>query len=78
LLFNFALDYSARKVGIKLYDTYQLLVYADEVNLLADNIDTAKESTETLIDGSKKVSLQVNAEKSKYTFMLLFRHENAG
>jgi hypothetical protein len=32
--------------------------------------------TETLIDASKKVGLEVNAEKTKY--MLLSRHQNAG
>jgi ABC-type siderophore export system fused ATPase/permease subunit len=44
-------------------------VYADDVNLLGDNIDTIKKNTETLIDGSKEVGLQVNAEKTKYTYV---------
>jgi hypothetical protein len=45
------------------------------VNLLGDNIDTIKKHTETLIDASKEVGLEVNAEKTKY--MLLSYHQNA-
>jgi hypothetical protein len=34
------------------------------VNLLGDNIDTIKKNTETSIDASKEVGLEVNAEKT--------------
>jgi hypothetical protein len=37
-------------VGLKLNGAHQLLFYADEVNLLGDNIDTTKKNTQTLID----------------------------
>jgi hypothetical protein len=46
LLFNFALEYAIKKVqkkqvGLKLNGTYQMLFYADDVNLLGDNrVDT--------------------------------------
>jgi hypothetical protein len=63
-------------VGLKLNGTYQLLAYADVVNLLGDNIDTINKNTETLIDASKKVGLKLNVEKTKY--MLVSRDQNAG
>jgi hypothetical protein len=44
-------------VGLKLNMTHQLLVYADDVDLLGDNVYTIKKNTQTLIDASKKVGL---------------------
>jgi hypothetical protein len=61
---------------LKLNGTHQLLVYADDVNLLGDNTDVIKKNTETLIDANKEVGLEVNTEKTKY--MLLSHHQNAG
>jgi hypothetical protein len=80
LLFNFALEYAIQKVqenqtGLKLSRTLQLLAYADDVNLLGDNIDTVKKNMETLIDASKEVGLEINVEKNEY--MLLSCHQNA-
>jgi hypothetical protein len=48
--FKFVLNYVVRKlqvnqVGLKLNGTRHLLVYADDVNLLGDDIDTTKKNT---------------------------------
>jgi hypothetical protein len=64
------------QVGLKLNRAHQLLVCADDVNLLGDNIDTTKKSIESQNDASRDVGLDVNAKKTKY--MLLSRHQNAG
>jgi hypothetical protein len=50
------------QVGLKLNGTHQLLLYADDVNLLGDNIDTIKENKETSTDASKKVGLEIKVE----------------
>jgi hypothetical protein len=78
-LFNFTLKYAIRKVqinqvGLKLIGIHHLLIYADDVNLLGDNIDTLRKNTETLVDASKEV--EVNVEKPKYT--LISHHQSAG
>jgi hypothetical protein len=54
----------------------KLLICADDVNLLGDNIDTIEKNIETLSDASKEVGLEVYAEKTKC--MLLSHHQNAG
>jgi hypothetical protein len=81
LLFNFALEYAIRKVQenqleLKLNGTHQFLAYVDDITLLGDNIDSINKNTETLIDASKEVGLEINVKKTKY--MLLSRHQNVG
>jgi hypothetical protein len=63
------------QVGLKLNGTHRLLAYADDVILLGDNIDTINKS-QTLIDASKEVGLEINIEKTKY--ILLSRQQNVG
>jgi hypothetical protein len=68
LLFNFALEYTIRAVqenqeGLKLSGICQLLAYGDDLNIMAENIDTINKNKETLLDTSKEVGLEVNPEK---------------
>ena len=59
LLFNFSLEYAIGRVqvhldGLKLNGTHQLLVYADDVNMLGESVHTIKKNTEALVFASKE------------------------
>jgi hypothetical protein len=81
LLFRFALEYAIRRVhanqeGLKLNGTHQLLIYADDVNILERSIHAVKKNTEALVIAGKEIGLEINAEKTEY--MVMSRNQNAG
>jgi len=61
---------------LKLNGTHQLLVYADDVNILGGSVHTIKKNAEALVVASKETGLEVNADKMKY--MVMSRDQNAG
>jgi hypothetical protein len=57
---------------MELSGTLQILVYADDINLLGDSINAIKENTEILLEATRNVGLEINAEKTK--FMIMSNH----
>jgi hypothetical protein len=81
LLLNFALEYAFSRVqeneeGLLFNGTHQLLAYANDLNMVGENIDTIQKNTKALLDASKEVGLKVNPENTKY--MLVSRCKKAG
>jgi hypothetical protein len=52
------------------------LAYADDVNVVGENIAIIQKNTKALLDASKEVGLEVNPEKTKC--ILVSRCQKAG
>jgi hypothetical protein len=80
MLFNSALQYAIRKVqenqeGLK-NGTHKLWPYADDINIVGETTDAIKKNTVALLDASQDVSLELNAQKTKY--LLTSHYHKAG
>jgi hypothetical protein len=75
LFFNFASEYSIRRVQVNKDGTHQLLVYADDVNILGGRVHTIQKNTEALVAASNQTEQEVNADKTKY--IVMSREQNA-
>jgi hypothetical protein len=67
LLFNFALECAIRRVqvnqhGLKLNGTHQLLIYADDLNILGGSVRSIKKTQKLyLVVAIKEIGLALNA-----------------
>ena len=77
VFFLLILEYAIRKVqetslGMDMNGTHQVLAYADDVNLIGDDIRTIERNADVLLNACKDIGLAVNIGKTKY--MEIGRH----
>jgi len=71
LLFNFALECAIHKIkkerkGLTLNGWNELFVYADDVDLIRDDIHALQSNTDVLVEACGEIGLQLNIEITKY------------
>jgi hypothetical protein len=52
------------------------VVYTYDVNILDENINAINKDTESLLESSREVGLEVNTEEAKY--IVVCRHKDVG
>jgi Reverse transcriptase (RNA-dependent DNA polymerase). len=53
-------------LGLDLNGTHQALAYADDINLIGDDIKTIERNADVLFNACKDIGLAVNTQKSNY------------
>lgn len=71
MLFNLALEAAVRRAGIErertlINGSYQILAYADDINLMERSIKSVKEVFYKLEQEAQNLGLKVNEEKTKF------------
>ena len=80
LLSNFALEYVIQKLkknkeGLILNGLNQVFVYADDKDIVGDDIHALQSNTDTLVTSYNEIGLQVNVEKTKYMITSRYSEE---
>jgi hypothetical protein len=61
---------------LELIGAHQLLVYADDINVLFESINNIKKETVALLQATREISVHVNTEKT--TYMVMSCHQKVG
>jgi hypothetical protein len=70
-----SLDVQVNQEGLKLIGTYQLLVYADDINTLGTSVHTLKKNIQAFVAARQEIGLEVKLEKTEY--MVMHQDQNA-
>lgn len=70
LFSTFALEYAIKRIqvnqeGLILNGAHQLIIYVDDAYILAGSTHAVKKNRDTFLVSSRKIGVDVNAEKSK-------------